>query len=351
VSDNHRSSSRRRLLVGAGIVVAVLVLGAWLINYLLVGQYLVSTDDAYIAADSSLIAAKVSGYVTEVAVNENQPVSKGQLLVRIDPRDYQNALNAAQAGLTSAEADVANDEAMLFLQGSKIAAAQAAMQGDEARLSFASQDQRRYARLSATGASPVQTMDQADTTVKTAQAALAADQASLQAAQRQVDVLKAQLAGARAAVSQAQAQLAQARLNLEHTDIRAPFDGMVGNKTVAEGDYLQPGTQIMAVVPLSQVYVLANYKETQITHIRPGQNVKIGVDGFPGLKVRGHVDSIYPASGQEFALLPPDNATGNFTKIVQRVPVKILIDLTPEEIGKLRPGMSVEPNIDTRSGK
>ncbi len=329
----------------------MLALGAWLINYLLVGQYLVSTDDAYISAYSSLTAAKVGGYVTEVAVNDNQPVTKGQLLVRIDPRDYQNALDTAQAGLTSAEADMANDEAMLSLQASKIAAAQAAVQGDAAKLAFAEQNQRRYATLSAKGASPVQTTDQANTDLQTARAALAADQASLQAAQRQVDVLKAQLAAARANAAQAQAQLAQAQLNLAYTAIRAPFDGVVGNKTVAVGDYLQPGTQIMAVVPLSQVFVLANYKETQITHIRPGQSVKISVDGFPGLKVRGHVDSIYPASGQEFALLPPDNATGNFTKIVQRVPVKILIDLTPEETGKLRPGMSVEPEIDTRSGQ
>ncbi len=351
MSENQSSSSRRRLLVGAGLVLAVLLLGGWLAHYLLIGQYFVSTDDAYIAADSSLIAAKVSGYVTEVAVNENQPVSKGQLLVRVDPRDYQNAVNEAKAGLASAQADVANDQALLALQSSKIAAAAAAVQADEARLSFAEQNQRRYATLSAKGASPVQSTDQANTDLRTARAGLAADQASLQAAQRQVDVLQAQLTGAKAASARAQAQLAQAQLNLEHTDIRAPFDGVVGNKTVAVGDYLQPGTQIMAVVPLSQVYVLANYKETQITHIHPGQSVDIHVDGFPDLKVRGHVDSIYPSSGQEFALLPPDNATGNFTKIVQRVPVKILIDLTGKEVGKLRPGMSVEPDIDTRSGK
>ncbi|HYP63582.1 MAG TPA: HlyD family secretion protein, partial [Acidocella sp.] len=134
-----------------------------------------------------------------------------------------------------------------------------------------------------------------------------------------------------------------------HTQVVAPFDGMVGNKTVAVGDYLQPGAQVMAVVPLDQVYVIANYKETQITNIRPGQKVRLSVDGFPDLKVTGHVDSIYPSSGQAFALLPPDNATGNFTKIVQRVPVKILLDLTPELVGKLRPGMSVEPEIDTRT--
>ena len=153
-------------------------------------------------------------------------------------------------------------------------------------------NQRRYSRLSNSGAAPVQTIDQADTSVQTARAELAADNASLQGAQRQVDVLNAQLKRAQAAVTQAQAQLAQAQLNLEHTDIRAPFDGVIGNKTVAVGDYLQPGTQIMAVVPLDQVYVTANYKETQITHVRPGQDVTIHVDGFPGLKVRGHVLSL-----------------------------------------------------------
>ncbi len=152
-----------------------------------------------------------------------------------------------------------------------------------------------------------------------------------------------------AALASAKAQAAQAELNLSHTEIRAPVAGIVANKTVSVGDYLQPGTQIMAVVPLAQVYVLANYKETQITHIAPGQKVTVHVDGFPNLDVTGHVDTVFPASGQTFALLPPDNATGNFTKIVQRVPVKIVLDLTPDEIGKLRPGMSVEPEIDTRS--
>ncbi len=351
MSDHPHGFSRRRLLVGAGFILATLLLSGWLIHYFTVGQYFVSTDDAYIAADSSLIAAKVSGYVTAIAVNENQPVTKGQLLARIDPRDYQNAVDEAKATLASAQAKVANVQALLALQPAKIAAAAAAVQADEARLSFAEQNQRRYATLSARGASPVQSADQASTDLRTAEAGLAADQAGLQAAQRQVAVLQARLAGAQAATARAQAQLTQAKLNLEHTAIHAPFAGVVGDKTVAVGDYLQPGTQIMAIVPLSQVYVLANYKETQITHIHPGQSVSIHVDAFPGLKLRGRVDSLYPASGEEFALLPPDNATGNFTKIVQRVPVKILIDLTNQVVGKLRPGMSVEPDIDTRSMK
>ena len=333
-----------------GGVVVVVAVGIWLVQYLLVGQYFVSTDDAYIAADSSMIAAKVSGYVTDVAVKQDQKVKRGQLLVRIDPRDYENALGLAQADTQAARATIANDQAELALQQANIAAAQAKIPGDQAELVFAAQNQRRYARLSATGASPIQTTDRATTDLATARATLAADQAGLIGAQRRVDVLNADLAEAEASLKQAEVRAQQAALNLSHTDIRAPFDGVVGDKTVAVGDYLQAGTQIMAVVPLSQVYVLANYKETQITNIRPGQQVDVDVDAFPNLKVTGWVDSVFPDSGQEFALLPPDNATGNFTKIVQRVPVKIYLHLTPELIGKLRPGLSVEPSIDTRAG-
>jgi len=323
---------------GLGLAAALLAVAAliiWLVHYLLVGQYFVGTDDAYIAADSSLIAAKITGYVTEVDVREDEQVTQGQLLAVIDPRDYQNAVAAADATL-------ADDHALVTLQQAKIAAAAAAVQGDAARFAFAEQNQRRYANLSRTGASPRQISDQADTDLAASRAAIDADNANLAAAQAEILVLNAGLA-------RDAAQDAQAKLNLEHTRIVAPFAGMVGDKTVAVGDYLQPGAEIMAVVPLDQVYVIANYKETQITNVQPGQTVRLDVDGFPGLKVTGHVDSIYPASGQEFALLPPDNATGNFTKIVQRVPVKILLDLNPNLIGKLRPGMSVEPEIDTRS--
>ncbi|MDR3505603.1 MAG: HlyD family secretion protein [Acidocella sp.] len=326
---------RWALLSAAIFIIAVLL--AWIAHYLLVGQYFVSTDDAYVAADSSLIAAKVSGYVTEVAVDNGDSVQPGQLLAVIDPRDYQNAEASAKAAAVAAQAG-------LILQQAKVKAAQAALQGDQAREIFAEQNQTRYTGLSAKGASTVQQAEQANTDLATMRAQLDADNANLQAAIAQVDVLTAALA-------RAKAQAAQAALDLGHTEIRAPVAGMVGNKNASVGDYLQPGTQIMAVVPLAQVYVLANYKETQITNMLPGQKVRVHVDGFPGLDVRGHVDAIFPASGQTFALLPPDNATGNFTKIVQRVPVKILLDLTPEQIGKLRPGMSVEPEVDTRGQK
>jgi len=342
-------SLRRWLLLGAAGIVGIALAG-WLIQYVLVGQYFISTDDAYVAADSSLIAAKVSGYVTAVAVREDQPVHAGDLLATIDPRDYQTALDAARADALAAQAAIADDQAGLALQQAKIAAAQAALDGDKARLAFAGQNQRRYEKLSNTGASPIQSSDQANTDLATARASLAADDANLLGANREVDVLNAELAQANASLAQSQARAQQAALDLGHTEIRAPVDGIVGDKTVAVGDYLQTGTEIMAVVPLGQVYLIANYKETQITNIAAGQHVTLSVDAYPGLKVTGTVDSIAPASGQEFALLPPDNATGNFTKIVQRVPVKIDLDLTPDIIGKLRPGMSVEPSIDTRSG-
>jgi membrane fusion protein (multidrug efflux system) len=342
-------ASRRWMVFAAGAILVLALLG-WLAEYLLVGQYFVSTDDAYVAADSSLIASKISGYVTTVAVGDNQPVHKGDLLATIDPSDYQSALASAQADAQAAAANLMAATAQLSLQQAKIAAAQATVQGDQARLAFALQNQRRYARLTATGASPIQTSEQASTDTKAAQATLAADQAALLGANRQVAVLNAAQDQARAAQAQAAARVQQAQLDLSHTRITAPFDGIAGNKTVSTGDYLQTGTQIMAIVPLGQVYVLANYKESQITHIQPGQHVTLSIDAFPSLRVTGTVDSIAPASGQEFALLPPDNATGNFTKIVQRIPIKIDLNLTPSLIGKLLPGLSVEPSIDTRTG-
>ena len=340
---------RSAALIAAGAIV-VIALVIWGIHYWLVGQYFVSTDDAYIAADSTTIAPEVDGYVTAVLVRQNQRVSQGQLLLTIDTRDYQVALSGAQADMQSAQAAIVSDQAELALQQAKIAGAAATVEGDQAKLALAALNERRYARLSATGASPQQTSDQANTDVATARAGLDMDKASLLGAQRQVGVLNAQLAQASASLAQARASVDRAVLDLGHTQVRAPFDGAVADKTVAVGDYLQSGTEVMAVVPLNRVYVTANYKETQLTGMHPGQPVDVSVDSYPDLKVTGKVDSISPSSGQEFALLPPDNATGNFTKIVQRVPVKIVLNLNQNLIGKLVPGMSVEPEIDTRSG-
>jgi membrane fusion protein (multidrug efflux system) len=348
VAALSKNLPRRRLILVAAVVLAVAALVVWIVQYLLVGQYYVSTDDAYLAADTAMMAPKVGGYVTEVRVRQNEIVKQGQVLAVIDPRDYQAALDGADADIQAAQAAIASDQAQLSLQQARILAAQAVVQADQARENFAAQDRRRYEAASASGAGSEQSSSQASTGVATAQAALDADKANLLGAQRQVDVLNAAAAQSEAALAQARAKAAQAALDLGHARIVAPFDGMVGDKTVQVGDYLQPGTEIMAVVPLDQVYVLANFKETQITNIRAGQKVTVAVDGYPGLHVTGTVDSVSPASGQEFALLPPDNATGNFTKIVQRVPVKILLNLSHDLIGKLRPGMSVEPSIDTR---
>jgi len=347
LAQGKTTNNRRRLLIIAAVFLVIAAL-IWLIQYLLVGQYYVSTDDAYLDADSAMIAPKISGYVTAVPVNENQLVRAGQVLAVIDDRDYQAALSAARAQVAAAQATVASNQAQLALQQARIQAATAQVQADQARETFAQQDRKRFLEASKTGASTAELTAQAGTTLTTAAAALAADQANLLAAQRQVAVLAAALEESQAGLQQAQAKAAQAALDLGHTQITAPFDGMVGDKTVAVGDYLEPGTELMAIVPLNQVYVLANYKETQITHVAPGQPVTVTVDGYPSLHVTGKVDSISPASGQEFSLLPPDNATGNFTKIVQRVPIKILLNLNNTLIGKLRPGMSVEPNIDTR---
>jgi membrane fusion protein (multidrug efflux system) len=345
LAAGNRTRNRRLIFVAGAIVVIAIII--WIIDYLLVGQFYVSTDDAYLAADTAMMAPKIGGYVTDVRVNENQIISKGQVLAVIDPRDYQAALDGANADIAAAQASIASDEAQLSLQQAKIQAAQAMLQADIARASFAAADRRRYAAASASGASTEQLTAQADTGLSTAQATVDADKANLLGTQRQVQVLYAAAAQSQASLQQAQAKAEQAQLDLTHTEVTAPFDGMIGDKTVQVGDYLQPGTEIMVVVPLDQVYVLANFKETQLTNIRPGQPVTVTVDGYPSLHVTGKVDSVSPASGQEFALLPPDNATGNFTKIVQRVPVKILLNLNNDLIGKLRPGMSVEPSIDT----
>ena len=340
--------SMRRLAIIVAAVVLLTAATIWGTHYWLVGRFFVSTDDAYLQADSALIAPKVSGYVSGVFVENNQPVHQGQLLFTIDDRDYKVALAGAKADMAAAQAAIISDIAQIGLQKTRIAEAAAQLEADRARLAFATTNQRRYAALVRTGASTRQNADQADTGLATAKATVDADSASLAGAQRQVDVLRAELAQARASLAQATASARQATINLGHTQVVAPFEGVVGNKTVALGDYLQIGTPVMAVVPLNAVYITANYKETQVEGIEPGQPVSVSVDGFPDLKVTGTVESIAPSSGQEFALLPPDNATGNFIKIVQRVPVKIVLNLNRDNLGKLRPGMSVEPDIDTR---
>lgn len=340
----------RRLLIIAGAAALLLGLAAYSVYWWQDGQFLVSTDDAYIDADSTIVSPKISGYIAAVAVQDNQPVRAGQLLARIDDRDYRTALASAEASVAAEQAAIDDLTQQTGEQQLAVAQAQATVAADQAALTFATQNFQRYQTLSRSGAGTLQSAQQATSTIRQDQAALSRDTEAVAVARKQIDVLGAQRAQAQAMLQQQQAAAQQARLNLGYTIITAAEDGTIGDRTLRVGQYVQAGTQLMAVVPLQAVYVTANYKETQLTGVRAGEKVTISVDTFPDAAVHGVVDSIAPASGDEFALLPPDNATGNFTKIVQRVPVKIRIDPYDPLIGRLRPGMSVEPVIDTRLG-
>jgi membrane fusion protein (multidrug efflux system) len=338
---------RRLLLAGVGVAgLAAATTYGW--NYWNVGRFEVSTDDAYVKADNTAVAPKVSGYISEVLVGDNQRVKAGQVLARIDDRDFRAALDQATAGVAAAHATIANKEAALDTQQSVIESARATVDVDQAQLTFAQQEDTRYTKLAATGYGTVQNAQRTASGTASARAAVARDTAALATATKQLSLLKAELAGAKANLAHAEAVLEQAKLNLSYTTIVAPVEGVVGNRSLRVGQYVTAGTQLMAVVPLAAAYIVANYKETQLTDVRAGQKVEVAVDMFPGVTVRGHVDSLAPASGQEFALLPPDNATGNFTKIVQRIPVKIILDSDSPLAGELRPGMSVTPTIETK---
>jgi membrane fusion protein (multidrug efflux system) len=317
--------------------------------YWTTGRFMVSTDDATVDADSVIISPKISGYLDEVAVTDNQTVHAGQILTRIDDRDYRTAVAGAQANVDSAQAAIQHLEQQIDQQRLQVVAANAAVATDQAALTFSREQNARYAGLARIGAGTVQDSQQWQADISEKEAALARDTAQVGVALKQIDVFGAALDQAKAVLAQQQAALHQAELNLSYTTITAPVDGTVGNRTLRVGQYVQAGTELMELVPLSAVYVTANYKETQLTDVHSGQPVAISVDTFPNTAVRGVVNSIAPASGEEFSLLPPDNGTGNYTKIVQRIPVKITIDPHDKLLGRLRPGMSVEPTIDTRA--
>jgi membrane fusion protein, multidrug efflux system len=341
---------RLRLVLQAAGALAVLAVAGFYGNYYwTTGRFLVSTDDAYIQAHSVMISPKVSGYISEVPVDDNQPVKAGAVLARIDPRDYQTALDQARANVAVAQASINTLNQQIAQQKLVVEQDRQQVVSDQAALVFSQQDFERYTHLATTGYGTVQRAQQAQADITEKQAALQHGTTVVAAAEKQIGVFEGQLAQATGTLAQQRAMEHQAELNLSYATITAPVDGTVGVRTLRVGEYVQGGTQLMAVAPLQAVYVVANYKETQLTHVQPGQAVTIDIDTFPGAVVHGHVDSLAPASGQEFALLPPDNATGNFTKVVQRIPVKIEIDKNEPLLGRLRPGMSVEPTIDTKS--
>jgi len=339
----------RKLLLAGAAVIALAGAAHYGWDYWTVGQYLVSTDDAYVKADNTTVAPKVSGYLHEVLVGDNERVKAGQVLARIDARDFAVALDQTRADVAAARAAITSKQAQLEVQQAVIEAAKATVAVDQAAATFAAQENKRYSDLASTGYGSVQNAQQAQSRIAGAQAAIARDTANLASALKQVDLLKAEIVQADATLARAEAAQHQAELNLDYTSIIAPIDGIVGNRSLRTGQFVQAGTQLMSLVPVTGAYVVANFKETQLTDVREGQAVDIAVDMFPGQLVHGRVDSIAPASGQEFALLPPDNATGNFTKIVQRIPVKIALNPDAGAAVELRPGMSVIPTIETKS--
>jgi membrane fusion protein (multidrug efflux system) len=338
----------KRAALALAVALGIAGAGDFGYGYLTTGRYLETTDDAYVKADSTIVSPKISGYLAEVLVGDNQPVKAGQLLARIDDRDFRTALEQARADVAGSEAAVRNLDAQIALQQPLIEQGTADVAAAEANLQFASEEQARYQGLMKSGSGTVQRAQQSDAALREKTAELQHGRAGLLAAQKKVDVLATERAKAVAQLDHARAVEAQATLNLSYTKISAPVDGTVGARTLRVGQFVQAGTQLMAVVPLDAVYVVANFKETQLTHVRNGQPVEVRIDSFHGTKLRGHVDSLSPASGLEFALLPPDNATGNFTKIVQRVPVKIVLD-DHSLTGLLRPGMSAEPTVNTKA--
>jgi membrane fusion protein (multidrug efflux system) len=341
--------SLKRLLIAAAALAVLAAAAGYGYHYWTTARFLVSTDDAYVEAHSVLISPKVSGYISEVPVDDNQAVKAEQVIARIDPRDYQTALDQAHANVAAAQASIGTLNQQIAQQKLVVEQDRQQVASDQAALVYSQQDFQRYTQLAKDGWGTVQRAQQAQADIREKDAALQHDTAVVAAAEKQIGVLEAQVVQANATLAQQQAMKHQAELNLSYATITAPVDGTVGVRTLRVGEYVQAGTQLMAVVPLQAVYITANYKETQLTDVRPGQSVTIYVDTFPGTKVHGYVESLAPASGQEFALLPPDNATGNFTKIVQRIPVKIIVNKDDPLAGMLRPGMSVEPTIDTKA--
>jgi membrane fusion protein, multidrug efflux system len=357
-----KRSGLRRLVVPALILAAVGYGGKTGYDYFVEGRFLVSTDDAYVGALTSIIAAKATGHITEVPVVQNQIVHKGDLIVSIDDGDYQNAVDSARARIGTQDATIARFGRQIDAQGAIIAQAAAQATATGAQVKSAEADVERAAleydrsyKLAQTNFGSQQRLEQAtadrDRTVAAlaaARASVASTAAALDGAKANLDVLKAQKDEAAHQRTELVTALDMAERNLSFTRVLAPFDGTVGNVAAHVGDFVQPGTRMMALVPLNASYVDANFKETQLGDIKPGQKVDVAIDALDGRVVEGVVSSISPASGAEFSLLPPDNATGNFTKVVQRVAVRVIF---PEEVLKevpLRPGLSVVATVHTR---
>jgi membrane fusion protein, multidrug efflux system len=344
IGKQHRNSAlhRRPIVSAVGAILLAFALGGGYV-YLDYAERFQSTDDAFIAARQFAIAPKVSGYLTAVPVTDNEHVVAGEVIARIDDRDYRIALEQAEAQVAAAQASIENIDAQLNVQQAQISANQAQVDQAQAALVFAQQQAVRYEHLEQTGYGTVQNAQQYTSQLHQQQAQLQTAQATLRLAQRQIETLKAQHNSAVANLAQAKAQRDQAKLNLSYTTVTAAQPGRVVNLGAAVGQFAQPGTNLTMFVP-DEIWVTANFKEIQLDNMRPGDPVTLSIDAYPERTIRGHVDSVQPGSGTAFSLLPAENATGNYVKIVQRVPVKLVMDNPPTDVA-LGPGMSVVPTV------
>jgi membrane fusion protein, multidrug efflux system len=344
-----RKSKINRKLVLTGATAAVLLAASWLgYEYLTVGRFVVTTDDAYVRAYNTTLGAKVAGYVSEFLVEDNTKVRAGDVIARIDDGDYRLAADGARDKIATQEATIERFERQIEAQRATIEQMRAQLVSAEAGRKRMQSEFERQQALAGKEFATKQTLEQSIANRDQANASVQSAQAALDSAVASVDVLQAQKKEAARSLDELKTTLAKAQRDLSFTEIRAPVDGVVANRAAQVGDFVQTGQRIAALVPLSNIFIDANFKETQLARVRPGQPVSITVDALPDEKFGGVVTSVSPASGAVFSLLPPDNATGNFTKIVQRLPVRIQVPADVAERGALRPGMSVIAAVNTR---
>lgn len=340
---------RKKILIGVAAIVAVAVVwmgGDWFFN----GRYDISTDNAQLRSDIARVTPKIEGYVAKVHVAENQVVKRGDLLIDLEADEFQTRMAFAKAELAQAEADAAQAKARISAQRDQIAEAQAAREAADASADLSSSEAARLADLAAKGWYPKAKLDQIEASRRTATAQLAEANAAVTSQRSQLSSAQAALLSAEARIEAARAKVSGAQLELDRTQIRAPMNGVVTKKDVVEGQILSPGRVALSIVSSDDVWVIANFKETQITDMREGQCVKVHIDALPNLHVTGKVQSMSPSTGATFSLVPQDTATGNFTKIVQRVPVKIVLDKEALSSGLLRSGLQVTATVSTKSG-
>ncbi|HSI39128.1 MAG TPA: HlyD family secretion protein [Xanthobacteraceae bacterium] len=340
--------SRRPFIFGA-LAVALIGTGSWYgLDWWQLGRFEISTDDAYVGADTTILAAKVTGYITAVEVAANQPVKAGDVIARIDDGDYRLAVRATQDKIATQQASLTRFDQQAKAAAAAVDQAQAQLAAAQADRQRAELEFGRQQQLASSNFASRATLDNARADRDKAQANLMAATAAVASAQAAIAVLDAERTEAARVLDEYRTARDQAQRNLDFTVVRAPVDGVVGNRAVQLGQLVQAGTRLAALVPLAGVYVDANFKETQLVRLRPGQPVTVEIDAYPDEHFEGTVESVAPASGSQFSLLPPENATGNFTKIVQRVPVRVRLSAAALDKAELRPGMSVTAIVDTR---